>query len=452
MPGKKTTTRIGKKFDDCRKAVRARGGAYDPDAVCAAQMNRSHPGALQRASAAARRKGARKNPRIKPGSVAAALQQKTADILNRNGVWNRSVRFRETRDGGIEVRGNAAFERALTVGRTAEIVQATLVMNARDARFSFALMRGGFKMMPAHLYTRQNPVDYGGPRNRVPKEVLTAIAYWFGMSMALSFDLAAGTPDGIDIVVHLNNSIYTGQPTGIDDDKLTQMHAAVASADYANSALLEKNSGYMAQAKRKATRSLRGIDFKIARANPSRGTPKMLELSRAEIDRHLAATRRRAIGITGAGYSRVETMRRLAQLRDEVIGLEALRASARKNPAGKPADINDARLARFMALHGDALVAWAGQQLSGTPVPPRSVVLYVYAPAWPGGEIKQQLVANELFLEAKTTKLPARQRAQLLGRARDELWAEIVLGKIVARVVLDASGVYRPPGLRRVKN
>lgn len=54
MPGKKSSA-IGRKFDRCVKSVRARGGAYDPEAVCAASLNRSHPGALQRARAAARR-------------------------------------------------------------------------------------------------------------------------------------------------------------------------------------------------------------------------------------------------------------------------------------------------------------------------------------------------------------------------------------------------------------
>lgn len=58
-PGDRHTA-VGKKFDDCVRSVRARGGAYSPEAVCAASLRRSGQGpALQRAAIAGRRRAAR---------------------------------------------------------------------------------------------------------------------------------------------------------------------------------------------------------------------------------------------------------------------------------------------------------------------------------------------------------------------------------------------------------
>ncbi len=49
MPGRKPRTAIGRKFDRCTASVRRRGRVTDPEAVCAATLNRAYPGALARA-------------------------------------------------------------------------------------------------------------------------------------------------------------------------------------------------------------------------------------------------------------------------------------------------------------------------------------------------------------------------------------------------------------------
>ena len=74
------------KFQRCVEAVKAKGGAYDPKAVCAAQERRTYgQKALTRASIAGKKRAARKrsNPKVKIGSRTEKVSRKGAKVIRR---------------------------------------------------------------------------------------------------------------------------------------------------------------------------------------------------------------------------------------------------------------------------------------------------------------------------------------------------------------------------------
>ena len=74
------------KFQRCVEAVKAKGGAYDPKAVCAARERRKYgQKALTRASIAGKKRAAKKraNPKVKIGSRTVKVSRKGAKVIRR---------------------------------------------------------------------------------------------------------------------------------------------------------------------------------------------------------------------------------------------------------------------------------------------------------------------------------------------------------------------------------